>query len=273
MAKLPTGRNPRDPRRRYVKLTPHLRQYSPPIAVNWWGKVASWGMMLNDKIGDCTVAADGHIVVQQSVYGNKPVTVTDDDVERAYEFSGYVPGDPNTDNGWTVQAALDYLHTWGLAGVRTAAYGEIDHSDHNAVRLAIFEFGALSVGVNLPDSAQVQFAEGVPWTVVGGAIDGGHCIVAVGYDTEYVYCVTWGKVVKVAWTWWDAYVEEAWAVITEDWDSVTGLNLEAFGQEWADTFGGPNPFAKPLPPVPPQPPAPKPVSFWQWLLNLLKEIF
>lgn len=276
MTRLPTGLLPRDPNARFVRLTPHLRTLTAPIAIDWHSKVADWGMMLNDQLGDCTCAGDGHIILQQSTYGHNPVSVTDNDVLKAYECSGYVPGDPSTDQGWTVQDALDYLYIFGMAGVRILAYGEINHANHNAVKQAIFEFGALSLGVTLPDSAQQQFAAGQPWTVVSSAIDGGHCIVAVGYDTDYVYAVTWGQVVKIAWTWWDAYVDEAWAVITEDWDTVTGLPLESFGQEWAAEFGGANPFAKPLPPIPAPPPLPRPAPsrgwfsrFIDWLLTLI----
>lgn len=273
MAKLPTGRLPRDPAKPFVKLTPHLRTLAAPVSIDWYSRVTEWGMLLNNQLGDCTCAGDGHIVIQQSTYAGKPITVTNQDALTAYEMAGYVPGDPATDQGWTVQAALDYLYEYGMAGFRIAAYGEVDHTDINAVKQAIFEFGALSLGVILPDSAQQQFAAGQPWTVVSGSpIDGGHCIIAVGYDADYVYCVTWGAVVKVAWDWWTTYVEEAWAVISEDWDTVTGLPLAAFAKEWTEVFGGTNPFedippAKPLPPLPKSKP-----GFWASLLDFLRRL-
>jgi hypothetical protein len=276
MTNLRLGLNPRDPNALFVRLTPHLLAITAPIAIDWHSKVASWGMMLNDQLGDCTCASCGHLILQQSTYGNRPVLVTDGDVLKEYEFAGYVPGNPATDQGWTVQASLDYLVKYGLAGVQIQAYGEIDHTNHNAVKLAVFEFGALSIGVNLPKSAMQQFQAGQPWTVVSSAIDGGHCILVVGYDTDYVYAVTWGQVVKIAWTWWDAYVTEAWAVITEDWDTVTGLSLTAFGAEWAEMTGGANPFAVPVQPPAPLPPLPKPIPsrgwfarFIDWLLTLI----
>lgn len=267
------GRLPRDPNAPIVDLTKHLKVNATalPASVDWYSKVTDWGMLLNDQLGDCTCAGDGHIAIQQSVYHGTPVTVTNDEVLQAYEVvGGYVPGDPSTDQGATVQAALAYLEKYGLAGFKIAAFGDVDVKDYASVKRAIWEFGAVSLGVNLPESAEEQFAEGEPWNVVNGSpIEGGHCIIAVGYDADYVYCVTWGAVVPVSWGWWAKYVEEAFAVISEDWVTVSGLSLDAFGAEFAVAFDVPNPFTKTGPPAP----ASAPESFWQRIWDFLKEVF
>ena len=41
-------------------LTPVLPP--PPPAADWTKGIASWGMMLNDKLGDCTIAGVAHAV-------------------------------------------------------------------------------------------------------------------------------------------------------------------------------------------------------------------
>ena len=263
------GRLPADPSAPKVDLTPHLKAdgYTVPSSVDYYSHVAAWQMLGNDEWGDCVFAGDGHVVIQQTAYGlGKAQDVTTSQVLAAYSaVTGFnpnagPPGDNPTDNGSTVANGLEYLRTKGIGGFKIAAYGSIDVSDHQAVKRGIEDFGALSLGIEVPDSMIQQFQEGKPFTVVPGAqIEGGHCIIAVGYDQEYVYVATWGTVAKMTWAFWDAYVGEAHAVISSDWTTVTGLSLEAFGEEFAEIFGGGNPFV----------PSP---SFWgrvvHWFRNL-----
>ena len=41
-------------------LTPALP--APPASIDWSRSVTEWGMMLNDTLGCCTIAACGHAV-------------------------------------------------------------------------------------------------------------------------------------------------------------------------------------------------------------------
>ena len=45
---------------------------------------------------------------------------------------------------------------------------------------------------------------------------GGHCVVLVGYDEKYFYCITWGKIQAIEPTWLQSYMQEAWAIITPE---------------------------------------------------------
>ncbi len=251
------GRIALDPNAPRPDLTPHLvrgvtaETVNPPVAVNYWSKVSNWGELGNDSWGDCTCACDGHIAMQQTAYGlGKADQVTTDEALLAYKMVGGFnvnagpPGDNPTDKGATIQAALEYLRKTGIAGFKIAAYGAVDVKDGTAIRHAIEDFGALSIGMNLPSTAESQ---GATWTVVPGATDlGGHCVMACGYDVNYLYFVSWGQVYRMTWAFWDAYVDEAWAIISQDWTTVTGLSLEAFGAEFASAFRAKNPFAPPL---------------------------
>lgn len=269
MADLKLGRLKPPADEKTVKLSPHLNAAAVPASADFYSGITYLGMMLNDSLGDCTCAGDGHIVEQQTALGDKQeLKVPDSEVLKAYEHSGYKPGNPNTDQGWTVQAALDYLRTDGMRGQnmvtgaittwKIAAYGELNVKDHNEVKQAVYEFGCLSIGFDVPESAMQQFQEGQPWTVVNGSpIEGGHCVIVVGYDADYVYVVTWGAVQKMAWAFWDTYVDQAFAVISKDWQSNSGLDLTAFGAEFSAMFGGGNPFD----------PAPSP-SIWRRIINL-----
>jgi hypothetical protein len=62
-----------------------------------------------------------------------------------------------------------------------------------------------------------QFNAGKPWTVTGdNTILGGHDIVVVGYDSEWLRIVTWGKVIRASFAWFATYADEAWAIITNE---------------------------------------------------------
>lgn len=252
------GRLPQDPDAPRVSLSPHLNAVTVPSSVNNYTGVNVWGMLGNDEWGDCTCAGDGHVICQQTALGiKKEAKVTTAEALAAYTaISGFdpnagPPGDNPTDNGATVESALDYLRTHGMAGVKIAAYGSLPPVNHTEVKQAVWEFGCLSIGLLVPESAMSQFNAGEPWTVVKDSpIEGGHCVIVVGYDSNWVYVVTWGAVQKMSWGFWATYVEEAHAPILSDWESKSGaVSLEAFGEEFAKMFKVDNPFASTSPPA------------------------
>jgi hypothetical protein len=69
-----------------------------------------------------------------------------------------------------------------------------------------------------------QFQAGQPWTLVpdwqNQSIEGGHAIPILGYDEQWMYCVTWGAVQEMAWDWWSAYGDEAWVVLSEEYEKA-----------------------------------------------------
>lgn len=266
---------PTPPERPRVRMHAALRAEAAPAAVNFYG-MPTIGMHLNDTWGDCTVATDANIVQQQTFYGQgAEVTVSDDEVLKGYEASGFdpnagQPGQNPTDQGWQVPDALGYLKNTGMAGHKIAAYGEVPVADTGKMRVAVAEFGCLSVGVMLPNIAVHQFDQGQPWDVVAddGGTDGGHCVLVAGYDADYLYVYTWSKVHKATWAWWAKYGMEAWAPISADWISATtgkdpeGVDKTVLGSEF-EVVTGQNPFPAPSPappsPAPPQP-TPAPVN-------------
>src|SRR5271157_3954546 len=68
---------------------------------------SAWGMMMNDTLGDCTIAACGHAL---QVFTGGKITESDKMIESYYsKWCGYVIGDPTTDNGGV---ELDVLNGW-----------------------------------------------------------------------------------------------------------------------------------------------------------------
>lgn len=206
-----------------------------PDTVDWYSRVpADWSMMGNDQVGDCTAAAIGHAIEQWTAYTDPtPVVMSTDQVVAAYSaFSGYVPGDPATDQGSTCLTALQYWRTTGVqtpgAGPDTlTAFARLRTVDE--VRRAIATFGNAYAGVALPLSAQTEEV----WSATSDAPGswGGHCVPLVGYNATGPVCVTWGALKQMTWAWWTTYSEEAYALLSPDWLRATGT--DPAGVDWA----------------------------------------
>jgi hypothetical protein len=273
---LRTGKLPAQPARPRLLLKPAIGPLglpTPPPSVDY-SQIPSIGMLANDSLGDCVPAGMGHVVEQDTQYASgAEQVVTDDAAITVYsEVAGYVRGDPSTDQGTVVQDALDY---WRKQGVfpdadgtlhKIAAFAAVDLTDWNEIENAADVFGQVIIGFNFPDSAMDQFNAGQPWTVVKGSpLDGGHCVVLVGYDADWLYVLTWGAVQKMARAFWTKYVDEAWVVITQETINAQGVNayggildLATLGADFAALTGEPNPFPN-VDPTPVPDPTPSPV--------------
>lgn len=276
-----TGRKPNEGRLRVSLTAEHVAAtYAPPPSVDYYSRVPadSWGMDGNDSVGDCTCAdVDHEVKAFQVAAKNVEVTSTTKEVIAAYSaITGYNPADPNTDQGAEMQAVREYWQKTGfkLGGAvhKIALFADIDITNMTLVKWALEQFGAIGLGVNLPDSAQDQFGAGEPWIVVKGSpIDGGHAIALLGYDADWLYVLTWGQVQKISYGWFTAYVEEAWIVLDQDFVNTAsgtdalGGTLHDLGAQFQAVTGKANPFPAPTPtPVPPVPgpvpvPTPAPV--------------
>jgi hypothetical protein len=221
---------------RHDPRTLHFANYqrpslvAPPVRADYASKVTDWPMYLNDAEGDCTVAAEGHMVEAWTAYGQAhEVSVTDADVQRVYErVSGFNPVTGANDNGAN---ELDVLNDWrkrGIGGHKIVAYLRLDVHNHRQVRQAIALFGGIYTGFNVPESAENQFAAGEHWHVMpdatGSNILGGHAVPVLAYDPANLVCITWAKAQPMTWHFWDVYFEEAYAVVTKDFLDRTGHN-------------------------------------------------
>lgn len=267
--------DPRKPRLYFSTFTRPGAAATAPATVNFYSQLPNIGMLGNDNWGDCVEAGNGHVVEQQTCIGQgSEVVISDSEVLSSYsQITGFdpnagPPGNNPTDQGTMIQDGLNWLRKTGFGAHKIAAFAQLDPRKIADVKLAVWEFGCVSIGFAFPSSAMDQFNAGQPWDVVPGSpIEGGHCVVVAGYDASYLYVYTWGAVQKMTYAFWNEYVAgnggEAWAVIDQDWIStVTGQDVEgfdtaAFGAQFAALTGQPNPFPAPVP-VPPPPPPPPP---------------
>ncbi len=69
-------------------LTPSLP--TPPASADWTKGITSWGVMLNDTLGDCTIAGCGHAVQVWTANTGHEVTLPNATIEKYYEkWDGY----------------------------------------------------------------------------------------------------------------------------------------------------------------------------------------
>jgi hypothetical protein len=198
----------------------------PPPSVDWTKGIARWGLMLNHKLGDCTIAGVGHAVQVWTANTGRVATVPDATIKRYYEkWDGYVPGEPKTDTGGV---ELDVLNDWrnqGFDGHHLAAFADPKVDNLAEIRQSIALFGGVYIGLALPLTAQTQDV----WDVVpkGGAQAkpgswGGHCVFVPKYDSKTFTCITWGQPKTMTVAFWKKYCDEAHTLFGQDWIGAKG---------------------------------------------------
>ncbi len=254
------GRRPTPPgvRARNLKLRAYLPAAlpQPPATVSYSAGIASWPVMLNDRLGDCTAAGAAHLleVWTKEVDGSGRV-VSDDDVLKFYELQGYNPADPSTDQGADMVSVLKAWQAVGLAGDKILGWAEV-HIDPADLKTACWLFSGVYCGFNVPASAMEEFQAGQPWTATDQDAQDGHCVPIVDYDDQGVTVVTWGRLQRASWAFVSRYFDEALAIVPSDYARLAGralpngLNLEQLVAD-IDSVGGNVP--EPTPPSPVQP--------------------
>lgn len=195
----------------------------------------------NHEIGDCTVAAAAHHMQTWTAQHGVERVATERDVLEAYRaVSGY-DGRPETDRGADMLTVLKHWRRTGVGGHKVRAFVKLDHDDELQVRIAINLFGGVYTGAMLPRAAQdLRTIWDVPQArLIGDHAPGswgGHAMACVGYSRIGPCFLTWGRRKWATWQWWQAYVDEAYAVISDDWVAdgkvaPNGFDLDALNSD------------------------------------------
>jgi hypothetical protein len=218
-----------------------VRPPMPPPSVHWTDglDITDYGMMLNNQLGDCTIAAAYHLMQIWSGHGRGLIlTEPDNFVGQAYrELAGY-DGTPATDKGAIEQ---DILHKWLTRGVpiaegtvenpapgrsRILFYAEIDKRMRMDVCRSINDCGGVYIGFDVP--AWLMETDPLPpvWNVraENNQIVGGHAVCLTGYDfSSFTFdLISWGKPYKMDFAFFNEYVMEAYAVSHPWFINATG---------------------------------------------------
>lgn len=191
--------------------------------------VADWNMDGNDNWGDCGVAGADHVFKAAAAdTGETENFPTADEV-----VSYYLTYTGGQDSGVVLSDFLAYVRKTGFYGHTIAAYAPVQVSDIPTLQFAVDAYDAAYCGITVTEAMQQAFGDGKPWTanLLDSPVAGGHCIPLVGYDSDYLYCVTWGAVQPIAYSAWPHMATEAWAVLAGEIGSAGtdghGINLAA----------------------------------------------
>lgn len=223
--RLPRAHNPHVPR--LSKLIGDKELPPAPLAVDWSvGMPEDFGMMLNDKLGDCTCAAVYHAVQVWSYNSTKTeITEPDPEVLALYEQAcGYDPQDPRTDQGGVEQDVLTYLvkngYPFNNGTQQLSAFVEVDVTDLDNIKRTVFNCGGCYIGFNVPDTLD---GDGNNWhTTTSDNIIGGHAVYIVGYDGNGLICISWGQRYRMSWAFFAKYCDEAYALADPEWMTAIG---------------------------------------------------
>jgi hypothetical protein len=210
-----------------VHTDPSKATVTPPAAFDWSRKANAsiHEMYLNDTLGCCVVASRYHnLGVLTGNEEGKPVLATDAEVQATY-VAACGPGDQGCD----MAAVNTYRQQTGFpaAGVvyKTAGSVSVDHTNEQLVRVALYVFGGLDIGLNLPQTwyESAPFSDWAP--VPGDAIVGGHEVQAFGADAKGVWVATWGGKRRILWAAFTdtTWVDELYAELSPVWDQNAGL--------------------------------------------------
>jgi hypothetical protein len=230
------GKNPRVIDDRTLRFSTYVTPALPPAPaqVNYGQKVASWPMYNNSKYGDCTCAAAGHMVQNWTATAGDLVTPPNETVIEFYEH--FVGTPPPPDAGCNMLQVLKYWRQAGLDTHKILAFVALEPKSQSEAMDALYLFGSIYIGVELPNFAVQGDMLTVPWVVppqgpVGDAApnpNNGHCIPAVAYDSRNLYIVTWGEVKAMSWQFYFTYADEAFAVLSQDFIDANGDNVAGF---------------------------------------------
>ena len=231
--------DPAVPRQTFASLF-HSDLLPPtPASFGQQALVDDWGMLGNDQAGDCMFAGMAHAVMYLRAQIGESVTFSDAGVLADYgAVTGYVPGNPSSDIGTSVDEGMAYWQRTGIAdstGVRHRidGFATVAPGDVTTLLRAAFLLGGAGIGFALPDSAEKQFDDAEPWDVIPGDTAGdGHYVPLIALNSKgNLLIVTWRRIQAVTPAFVRKYMIFGAAPLSLEWirNSVSprGVNEEA----------------------------------------------
>lgn len=159
----------------------------------------------NDTRGDCTAAGAGHGegIWRGNAGNNDPAPTLAEVIQFYSETTGYVDGNPSTDNGGDEVKVLNFWRDTGFmigdARSKIAAWCNVDATNPKQVRQAIWLAEFVYFGVELPKAwvSPMPQQSGFVWDVAGDPVPAnGHCFISGSYDADLIID-TWGEFGKI----------------------------------------------------------------------------
>jgi hypothetical protein len=223
------GRDLQYTRYRTGVLPPHPDRFGHETLIG----ADAWGMLGNDSVGDCVFAGSDHETMLWTTEAGDQATFNPQNALDDYgAVTGYSPDAPDSDQGTDVRQALQYRQQTGLIDAignrhKIGAYLALEPGNINHLLEALYLFGAVGIGLQVPSSAIDQFRAGQPWSVVPGAsVAGGHYVPIVA-NRDNLVVVTWGQLQQMTLQFYEKFCDEAWAILSPEM-LKNGVSLEGF---------------------------------------------
>ena len=134
--------------------------------------------------GDCVWAGSAHEVMELNYNAQRPIPLFDGNaVVSEYEaYCGYDRRDGSKDEGSDVREVMEWRQKKGIkdraAKVhKIGPYLALEPKNLEHLYEATWLFECVGIGFEVPESAEQQFSESKPWSVVSGAeVVGGHYV-------------------------------------------------------------------------------------------------
>jgi hypothetical protein len=175
----------------------------------WFGPTANFAALGNNSgIGDCAVVAVASLdTIAALRSGHRTPTVT-----TAAAVAQWHLLNSDTAAGVSDSALLgQWASTTGVLGSHIDGWRSLDVLDARAIKGAISETGGLY--------ASIVVADATPWTSVEWShIPSesepvtGHAVALIGWTRTGWIAVSWGEVISIPWSYWDAEAISAYAV-------------------------------------------------------------
>jgi hypothetical protein len=212
----------------------------PPYTFGHYQLIEDWGMEGNDDWGCCAFAGSVHETMLKTLEGGSMAPFSTSTTLANY--SALTHFDPNagpsgenpTDNGTDLGELADYWINTGLFddnGVhhKIVAVLDMNPGDLRELWVATYLFQSVGMGFALPNTAQLQTAQGRIWDVVSGSyIVGGHYVPCFGRDNNGLGVgVTWGQTQKFTPAFYQTFNNQGICGLSEEM-LVKGESIDGF---------------------------------------------
>ena len=198
---------------------------------------SDWGMLGNDKVGDCVIADAHHRVMLWNKVNGIDVPMTTDGALADYAaITGYNPVTGANDNGTNMQDSMNYGITTGYIDGnnnrhKIVGFVALEQGNWDQLRVALWLFDNVSIGIQFPDTAMVQFSQDKIWDVSRKyKIEGGHDVLIAGLRSSNPQAITWGKVQPMTPRFYNTFNDETYVSFSEE-DLKDGKSPEGFDRD------------------------------------------
>lgn len=236
------GKKPARPEGVKLRLASYLDTAELPPVPALIGNFSAWPqnfrMLANDSVGCCVEAGAAHeTMLLKADAGYSVPMFSNSVILKDYQDcgSGYKVGDESTDQGTDVQQYAAYRQNTGIldaAGVRHKIniYTALQVGNVNELALAVYLFGCVGIGVQLPNYAMDQFARFEPWSVQSdNGTAGGHYIPLIGRNSIGNWiCVSWGRLQALTPSFISSFMDEGLAFVSQERLNAKGISPQGF---------------------------------------------